>query len=258
MKSKRSSEFGTPTPKRRHDEDDVNGPTMQLTMTFPDSGFPAFTFNATENSLVKDAAEAAAEEWGTDAGFLELSFAGEVLLSKNRLVGQCGVVPDSTLEVTLVRCIGRKLLMHALEKGRKTLLWLIQRTGDQTLRLDTPTFVDENGLLSFDAKWIPSEEEGGSSICFAEPVPSVTAVAPNFLRNSKILASVDLMGLQHVTRLGDSFLTGCDSLTAIDFSTLRSIRNIGHRFLRGCSSLKTISGMSSLSNVTSIGEVGVC
>eukprot|EP01060_Flectonema_neradi_P034729 TRINITY_DN6199_c0_g1_i4.p1 TRINITY_DN6199_c0_g1~~TRINITY_DN6199_c0_g1_i4.p1 ORF type:complete len:342 (+),score=73.64 TRINITY_DN6199_c0_g1_i4:56-1081(+) len=53
--------------------------TMQITVSFPDAGFPDFSFPATVNSVVEEVIEAAAKEWDVEPTSFELSFAGEVL-----------------------------------------------------------------------------------------------------------------------------------------------------------------------------------
>eukprot|EP01060_Flectonema_neradi_P034728 TRINITY_DN6199_c0_g1_i3.p1 TRINITY_DN6199_c0_g1~~TRINITY_DN6199_c0_g1_i3.p1 ORF type:complete len:357 (+),score=87.13 TRINITY_DN6199_c0_g1_i3:511-1581(+) len=52
---------------------------MQITVSFPDAGFPDFSFPATVNSVVEEVIEAAAKEWDVEPTSFELSFAGEVL-----------------------------------------------------------------------------------------------------------------------------------------------------------------------------------
>eukprot|EP01060_Flectonema_neradi_P019221 TRINITY_DN2624_c1_g1_i2.p1 TRINITY_DN2624_c1_g1~~TRINITY_DN2624_c1_g1_i2.p1 ORF type:complete len:408 (+),score=91.73 TRINITY_DN2624_c1_g1_i2:59-1282(+) len=268
MTAKRGLEEGTPVAKRQHHGSEAARLAMQLTVTFADSEYPDVVFSATEESTVKDAAEAAADEWGTDAGFLELSLGGDVLPSTSRLVGQCGVVADSVLDASLLRWIGKELLMNALQNDNKKriLLALIGRSGHhhhRTLCLDTPTFVDGNGLLAFNADWIPrsdEEEENGEKtaapdICFGNPDPDVVSVASNFLedvRNLKI-SNVDLMGLQHVTSLDGRFLKGCSTLTSLDLSALSGVTSIGNEFLAWCDSLTTID-LSGIQHVTSIGD----
>ena len=56
---------------------------MQLSVTFQDTGFPDVVFTASGESLVKDALQVAADEWGTDGDFLELSLAGSLLRAGN-------------------------------------------------------------------------------------------------------------------------------------------------------------------------------
>eukprot|EP01060_Flectonema_neradi_P020282 TRINITY_DN27820_c0_g1_i1.p1 TRINITY_DN27820_c0_g1~~TRINITY_DN27820_c0_g1_i1.p1 ORF type:complete len:360 (+),score=54.61 TRINITY_DN27820_c0_g1_i1:41-1081(+) len=219
---------------------------MQLSISFPDSLYPDVLFIANINSLVKDAAEAAAHEWGTDPQLLELYFEGNPLPGDSILTSH-GVVVDSQLTASLWRWVTKDMLVEAMKND--DLPQLMTRFGSQTLILETPTFADYSGAVSFPRTWLP--EEGVQSIRCGNPHPSVTSVAANFLRNSKVV-DIDLEGLKNVTSVGDSFCSRCTSMTSLDLSALTSVTVVGHYFLNACSSLTKLD-LRGLTNVTSVG-----
>ena len=75
---------------------------MQLSITFPDSGFPDLLFTATCDSLVKEASQTAADEWGVVASEIDIIFNGSLLPSNTKLVSH-GIENDSELVVFVQR-----------------------------------------------------------------------------------------------------------------------------------------------------------
>eukprot|EP01060_Flectonema_neradi_P030818 TRINITY_DN454_c0_g1_i8.p1 TRINITY_DN454_c0_g1~~TRINITY_DN454_c0_g1_i8.p1 ORF type:complete len:116 (-),score=18.98 TRINITY_DN454_c0_g1_i8:48-395(-) len=112
---------------------------MQVFVSFPDAGFPDVVFdvclnNITEihddflaapKSLVSDAIQTAADEWGTDADFLELFFA------------ESPDPPEQSAGLFITHIIGFEWRHHLL------------KIGEQHLSLDTPSFHDPH--LALDA-----------------------------------------------------------------------------------------------------------
>eukprot|EP01060_Flectonema_neradi_P025969 TRINITY_DN3482_c0_g1_i11.p1 TRINITY_DN3482_c0_g1~~TRINITY_DN3482_c0_g1_i11.p1 ORF type:complete len:107 (+),score=8.84 TRINITY_DN3482_c0_g1_i11:35-355(+) len=64
----------------------------------------------------------------------------------------------------------------------------------------------------------------------------------------------NMSALSNVTSIGKCFLEECSSLESVDLSCFVNVTVIKNTFLQDCSSLMTISNMSALSNVTSIGD----
>eukprot|EP01060_Flectonema_neradi_P015203 TRINITY_DN2187_c1_g1_i1.p1 TRINITY_DN2187_c1_g1~~TRINITY_DN2187_c1_g1_i1.p1 ORF type:complete len:468 (+),score=56.46 TRINITY_DN2187_c1_g1_i1:46-1449(+) len=225
---------------------------MQVTIAFPDAGFPDFLFIASEGSLVNEAAEAAAEEWNTDAAFLDVLFAGRVLPPSSLLISH-GLEDGSQLLVLLIQYIGKKLLRDSANK----VCAMVERSGDKVLRLDTSTFANDNGCIDFRKKWIP---KGVLNICFANPYPSITSVVPDFLRGLKI-SSVDFPGFEFVKVVGNNFFRSavfpsspqCSSLTPLNLSALRNVTSVGECFLADCRYLVSLD-LSELSSVTSVDD----
>eukprot|EP01060_Flectonema_neradi_P036856 TRINITY_DN7232_c1_g1_i1.p1 TRINITY_DN7232_c1_g1~~TRINITY_DN7232_c1_g1_i1.p1 ORF type:complete len:331 (+),score=52.01 TRINITY_DN7232_c1_g1_i1:41-1033(+) len=216
---------------------------MQISVSFPESGFFDVSFTATESTLVKDVIEVVGNEWGTVPAFLELLLSGSVLSPSSRLLSH-GVEADSQLTVSVIRLFRKELLTDP--DMREKVGKLLAKEG--IIRLDTPSFADEVGCLGFENEWIP---EGILSVCFDNPDPSVTTVAPYFMLESNI-TNIDLTGLRHLTSIDISFLSQCSSLKTIDLSPFEGVTFIGNRFLNECSSLETISNISGLRNVTGI------
>eukprot|EP01060_Flectonema_neradi_P015530 TRINITY_DN22158_c0_g1_i1.p1 TRINITY_DN22158_c0_g1~~TRINITY_DN22158_c0_g1_i1.p1 ORF type:complete len:377 (+),score=56.96 TRINITY_DN22158_c0_g1_i1:48-1133(+) len=221
---------------------------MQLFLTFPDSGYPDVLFIATANSIVKEAIESAAEEWGVVAAFLELSLHDNYLPPSSLLVSH-GVESDLQLSASLLRWIGKDLLTDASTREEVRKLIKNGRFGsDARIPLNTPTFVGDNGCLVLKKEWIP---KGITDLCFENPHPSVTSTSSGFLVGSKV-ESLNLMGLQHVTSV-DYFLKYCE-IVSLDLSPVRNITSIGGSFLMGTTRIEELD-LSPLSNLTSIGSL---
>eukprot|EP01060_Flectonema_neradi_P030566 TRINITY_DN4474_c1_g1_i1.p1 TRINITY_DN4474_c1_g1~~TRINITY_DN4474_c1_g1_i1.p1 ORF type:complete len:319 (+),score=33.96 TRINITY_DN4474_c1_g1_i1:64-1020(+) len=226
---------------------------MQLSVTYPDTGFLDFLFYAEVGSLVRDVVQAAGDEWGMNADFLEVSFAGTVLPLNSKLMSQ-GVEADSELVVSLLRVFGRKWLVNADEKEK--LRQHLSKMGTHKLPLVTSTFTAAN-CLQFEKSWIPL---GVDSIKFAtsssaenhQPNNHPTTMSNNFLGGCTVLKELDVSDLRSLTTTGNGFLRGC-SLTALDLSNFTNITSIGSSFLHGCSRIRTLN-LSGLSNVTSLGN----
>eukprot|EP01060_Flectonema_neradi_P028015 TRINITY_DN3768_c1_g1_i1.p1 TRINITY_DN3768_c1_g1~~TRINITY_DN3768_c1_g1_i1.p1 ORF type:complete len:296 (+),score=41.81 TRINITY_DN3768_c1_g1_i1:165-1052(+) len=224
------------------------GPTMQVFVSFPDAGFPDVVFEAASKSLVADAARAAANEWGVDAEFLELSFSESVLPQNSQLVSHL-IDGDSQLTASLIQVFGFNWFTD--DDKRKKLMQHLSKMGEKFLSLDTPTFTTD-GCFRFDLAWIPDIE-----ISFINPLPSITSVElakPDFWNNrGSLVTNVGLTGLSNITSIGDDFMTLCSSITTLDFSCLTNLTKIGNFFLAACSSLTSLD-LTSFCNVIIVGE----
>ena len=220
---------------------------MQLSVTFPDTGFPDVVFTASGESLVKDALQVAADEWGTDADFLELSLAGSRLRAGSRLVSY-GVEDGSLLDASVVRLFGLEWFTDVAKRAKAFLRG--ERDQDGFLCLDTPRFAVDGCLQFNNSEWFSDDV---TNISFSNSEPSVTTVSDGFLSSSRKVIKISLPGLQYVTSVGNQFLCYCDSLSSVDLSSLSNLSAVGNYFLRYCSSLTSLD-LSSLSNVSAVGD----
>eukprot|EP01060_Flectonema_neradi_P034304 TRINITY_DN5979_c0_g1_i1.p1 TRINITY_DN5979_c0_g1~~TRINITY_DN5979_c0_g1_i1.p1 ORF type:complete len:332 (+),score=40.51 TRINITY_DN5979_c0_g1_i1:159-1154(+) len=222
---------------------------MQVFMSFPDSGFPDVVFEVVAESLVSDAAKAAASEWGVDAEFLEVSFCGLLIPSNSRLLTH-GIEGSSQLVVSFPKVFGREWFTNVGK--RKKLMEHLSSNDEQHLSLDTPSFATD-GHFSFDMSWIQSEIK----VSFVNPDPSITSAGckqPEFGNYSGLpVASVELLGLKNITLVGDNFLSKCAKLASLDVGCLNNVTSIGDNFMAECSSLSSLD-LRSFNNVTVIGN----
>ena len=220
---------------------------MQLSVTFPDAGFPDVVFTASGESLVKDALQVAADEWGTDADFLELSLAGSRLRAGSRLVSY-GVEDGSLLDASVVRLFGLEWFTDSAKRAKAFLRG--ERDQDGFLCLDTPTFAVDGCLQFSNSEWFSDDV---TNISFSNSEPSVTTVSDDFLSSFHKVIRVSLSGLQYVTSVGNDFLKNCNSLSSVDLSSLSNVSVVGNLFLFSCSSLTSLD-LSSLSNISAVGN----
>ena len=219
---------------------------MQLSIAFPDTGFPDVIFTASGDSLVKDALQIAADEWGTDTDFLELSLAGARLSAGDRLVSY-GVEDGSLLDASVVRLFGLEWFTDAAKRAKAFLRG--ERDQDGFFCLDTPTFAVDGCLQFSNSEWYSDDV---TNISFSNSEPSVTTVSDDFLSSSRKVKKVSLPGLQYVTSVGNDFLRNCYSLTSVDLSSLSNVSAVGNDFLSSCASLTSVD-LSCLSNVSAVG-----
>ena len=224
---------------------------MQLSVTFPDTGFPDVVFTASGESLVKDALQVAADEWGTDADFLELSLAGSLLRGGSRLVSY-GVEDGSLLDASVVRLFGLEWFTDSAKRAKAFLRG--ERDQDGFFCLDTPTFAVDGCLQFSNSEWFSDDV---TNISFSNSEPSVTTVSDDFLSSSRKVIKVSLPGLQYVTSVGNNFLKDCDSLSSVDFSRLSNVSVVGDYFLNSCPSLTSVD-LSSLKTVSVVGNAFLC
>eukprot|EP01060_Flectonema_neradi_P023953 TRINITY_DN3237_c1_g3_i1.p1 TRINITY_DN3237_c1_g3~~TRINITY_DN3237_c1_g3_i1.p1 ORF type:complete len:426 (+),score=63.03 TRINITY_DN3237_c1_g3_i1:49-1326(+) len=251
---------------------------MQVVVSFPDSGLPDVVFEAAIESLVADATQAAAGEWGADAEFLEMSFSGSVLPQGSRLMSH-GVEAGAQLLVSFLRVFGYR--WFTCKEMNTKLMQHLSKLGEKHLSLDTPTFATD-GHFRFDMTWLPVDFE----ISFVNPHPSVTSASfryshspddegpedcedPEFesyescyvdygdhvqeLFAEYPVVKVDLTGLQNITSTGDLFLYSCNVIKTLDVQCLSGVIEIGDSFLWKCSSLSSLD-LTSFTNVTTIGN----
>eukprot|EP01060_Flectonema_neradi_P003219 TRINITY_DN12065_c0_g1_i1.p1 TRINITY_DN12065_c0_g1~~TRINITY_DN12065_c0_g1_i1.p1 ORF type:complete len:346 (+),score=43.32 TRINITY_DN12065_c0_g1_i1:41-1078(+) len=248
---KRSAEHGTPAAKRQNNDISHTAAaklTMQLTLTFPDADFPDVVFEATVESLVKDVVQAAADEWGIDAKFLEISFAGSAIPLDSRLMSH-EVEAGSELTVSMVPVYGLDWFTDS--NKREKLMQRLSNIGEQELSLDAPTFT-KDGCFQFTMAWIQTR----LSISFVNVHPSITSVEfsmPGFFENNFPVTKVDLSGFSNITLIGNNFLSRCSVISVLDVSCLSNVTSIGNHFLSGCSSLSSLD-LTAFINVTSIGN----
>eukprot|EP01060_Flectonema_neradi_P039742 TRINITY_DN8870_c0_g1_i1.p1 TRINITY_DN8870_c0_g1~~TRINITY_DN8870_c0_g1_i1.p1 ORF type:complete len:421 (+),score=39.30 TRINITY_DN8870_c0_g1_i1:26-1264(+) len=215
---------------------------MQLSVSFPDSGYPDVLFVATTDSVVKDAAEAAAEEWDINSEFLDISFCGEVVKRRTKLLS-LGVEMDSQLTASLLPWTTKSLLTE--EATRECVILLSK---NQTLHLDTPTFADASGQVQFTSSWV----NGFSIIEFANPASTVMSIGNEFLKATGVV-NIDLSGFQYVEHIGHHFLAKCSSLTSVNLSALCNVTEIGDYFLCWHQQLTSVD-LSGLRKVVSVGS----
>eukprot|EP01060_Flectonema_neradi_P033856 TRINITY_DN5790_c0_g1_i1.p1 TRINITY_DN5790_c0_g1~~TRINITY_DN5790_c0_g1_i1.p1 ORF type:complete len:404 (+),score=51.36 TRINITY_DN5790_c0_g1_i1:48-1214(+) len=241
---------------------------MQVFISFPDAGYLDVVFDVVSNSLVADAIQAAADEWGSDAEFLEMSFSGSVLPPNSRLMAH-GVEGGSQLTVSLLRVFGCKWFSN---RGKRAQLWKhLSDMDERHITLDTPSFTTD-GHFKFDLTLVPD----GFEVSFINPHPSITTASfkPEPESDSdfdlaglngvwdcyetydyglyeSLVSKVDLTGLKYITSTGDEFMANCKSITSQDISCLSEVTTIGRDFLFECSSLSSLQLMS-LCKVTTI------
>ena len=103
---------------------------------------------------MKDALQVAADEWGTDTDFLELSLAGSLLPAGSRLVSH-GVEDGSQLDASVVRLFGLEWFTDAAKRAKAFLRG--ERDQDRFLCLDTPTFAVDGCLRFNGVEWFSDD-----------------------------------------------------------------------------------------------------
>ena len=227
---------------------------MNLTITCPNTEFCDVNFTTTTDTLVEEASNTAADEWGVDSCRIDLNYGGALLPSNSKIVSH-GVSVDSQLVASLIQIFR---LDHFKDPVKaKVIKPIFKDEPNKILYLDSPTFTTD-GSIDVDCLLLP---ENVKSIEWCNPKPSITSVADSFLFESDHthmrLTSVDLTGLCYVTTIKDSFLKNCDSLTHLDMSSLCNVTSIGTEFLHGCSALETID-LSKFSKLTEIPDAFLC
>ena len=228
--------------------------TMQVIVTCPDWGLPAVAVTAGADSVVSDVLTAAAGEWDVDPEEVELSFAGDTLCETERLADH-GVVVNSELVMARKQFrIFDKDWFDDEVKQEKLLHWIKDHI-TENLCLDTPTFTEDgcltvDGILAFEGGYIPIVVK---RISFRNSNSEVRTIGDSFLARYSSLTTLDLAGLNNVTKIGCSFLQGCFALTSLDVSGLNSVTKIGHRFLGGCLAIASLD-LTVFNSVIAIGE----
>eukprot|EP01060_Flectonema_neradi_P005851 TRINITY_DN1391_c0_g2_i1.p1 TRINITY_DN1391_c0_g2~~TRINITY_DN1391_c0_g2_i1.p1 ORF type:complete len:539 (+),score=46.82 TRINITY_DN1391_c0_g2_i1:107-1618(+) len=249
---------------------------MQLAVTFSDSGFPDFMFEASERSLVGDVARAAIEEWNIINCLIDISFEGNILPWEKKLFS-VGVNPHSLLVVSSSgRLFGKTSFTDAA-----TLQSAIELYKDrQVLHLDVTTFVRVGVLHVNSGMLFPPSPSIFQNVIFHVPGGTMAknkplSVAKDFFKGS-MLTTITLGGFEGVTSIGEQFLFRCEQLTKVDIKSASiltiigkgflwrckalselylppcsTVRIVQRDFLRACTSLTTVD-LSSLSNVTEI------
>eukprot|EP01060_Flectonema_neradi_P011180 TRINITY_DN1826_c0_g1_i1.p1 TRINITY_DN1826_c0_g1~~TRINITY_DN1826_c0_g1_i1.p1 ORF type:complete len:458 (+),score=57.30 TRINITY_DN1826_c0_g1_i1:43-1374(+) len=226
---------------------------MQVFVSFPGSEFPAVVFEAVAESLVADVIQSAADEWGTDADFLVLSFNGNLIPSGSRVFSH-GVVGGSELTTSLLQVFNAEWFTD--DAKREKLMKHLSRSGERHLSLDTPSFATR-GCFQFDMWWVPD----GIEISFINPHPSITSAEfqePYIDIDSSEdfgafhVSKIDLSGLESITSTGNAFLLRCESITTLDVC-LSALTTVGDRFLFACTALTSLD-LTSLNNVSVVGS----
>ena len=222
---------------------------MNLTITCPNTEFCDVNFTTTTDTLVEEASNTAADEWGVDSCRIDLNYGGALLPSNSKIVSH-GVSVDSQLVASLIQIFR---LDHFKDPVKaKVIKPIFKDEPNKILYLDSPTFTTDG---SIDVDWFLLPENV-KSIVWCNPKPSITSAADSFLFETS-LTSVDLTGLCYVTTIDDSFLRNCDNLTHLDMSSLCNVTSIGTDFLHGCYLLKTID-LSKFSKLTEIPDAFLC
>ena len=219
---------------------------MNLFMTCSEFGFSDILFIMTTTSTVKDAAQAAADEWNIDVDFIEISFAGEVLSSSATLLS-LGVESESQVVVSMMKLFDREWFTDV--NKRLKVLNLFHTNPERVFRFDTPSFAVEGCVVISDWQTLHKIE-------FCNPSTSITSVSDAFLSLS-IASELDLTGLKFITEIGNSFLYKQKSLISLNLSVFSSVTVVGDSFVENCYSLSTLN-LSGLRNVTSIGNYFLC
>eukprot|EP01060_Flectonema_neradi_P007339 TRINITY_DN1509_c1_g1_i1.p1 TRINITY_DN1509_c1_g1~~TRINITY_DN1509_c1_g1_i1.p1 ORF type:complete len:667 (+),score=99.52 TRINITY_DN1509_c1_g1_i1:48-2048(+) len=82
----------------------------------------------------------------------------------------------------------------------------------------------------------------------------VTDIGDNFLFRCDSIVSIDLSPFTKVVSIGKSFLARCRLLENIDLSAFKELKHVGEYFLGNCLALKSITNISSLKAVTTVGD----
>eukprot|EP01060_Flectonema_neradi_P016448 TRINITY_DN23040_c0_g1_i1.p1 TRINITY_DN23040_c0_g1~~TRINITY_DN23040_c0_g1_i1.p1 ORF type:complete len:419 (+),score=63.16 TRINITY_DN23040_c0_g1_i1:63-1319(+) len=134
---------------------------MQLSVSFPDSGFPDFPFITTVDTVVSDVLQAAIEEWELSDTLLEISYSGRLLPPMSKLL-TFGVVADSQLIVTArqetitpFKVVARVRPLREREAAFGTAIEVHEES-------NTVSAVDENGIshhFKFDRAFQPTTSQ---------------------------------------------------------------------------------------------------
>ena len=214
---------------------------MQVFISCSDGEFPTVPFTVTADTLVRDAVEAAVDEWGVGFQNSELLCAGVVLPELSTLVSH-GIEGGTQLEV-LDGVLGCSF--EDMKEGSEKIEELLQSC-------------DEEGFLSVNMKSFVDDEDN-YGLC-----PRLTCLSfvngreiidcpGSLMRSMRHVQRVRFPGLRNVRSVGDSFARDCVSLTDIDLSGLSGVESIGKDFLYHCGSLKTID-LSPLVNLRHLND----
>ena len=217
---------------------------MQVLITSTD-GFPDVIFTCTADSCVKEAAQAAADEWETNSELLNILYDGDVLLFNNRLLSH-GLDFESQLVASQIRVFSKELLVK--RETRAAVMSHCSHSIDKTLCVDTPTFV-EDGFVEFDSLWL---SEDVLKLSFYSCCKDATSISESFLHKSSV-EQLDFRGLKNISSIGISFLYECKQLTSIDLSAFNNTTSVGMGFCNNCENLTELD-LSSFRNVTSVGD----
>ena len=214
---------------------------MQVFISCSDGEFPTVPFTVTADTLVRDAVEAAVDEWGVGFQNSELSCAGVVLPELSTLVSH-GIEGGTQLEV-LDGVLGCSF--EDIRGGSEKIEELLQSC-------------DEEGFLSVNMKSFVDDEDN-YGLC-----PRLTCLSfvngrevidcpGSLIRGMRHVQRVRFPGLRNVRSVGYSFASCCESLTDMDLSGLSGVESIGKDFLGNCKSLKTID-LSPLVNLRHLND----
>eukprot|EP01060_Flectonema_neradi_P033005 TRINITY_DN5409_c0_g2_i1.p1 TRINITY_DN5409_c0_g2~~TRINITY_DN5409_c0_g2_i1.p1 ORF type:complete len:462 (+),score=54.08 TRINITY_DN5409_c0_g2_i1:90-1388(+) len=213
---------------------------MQLSVSFPETDFQPVIFHAETESLVSDAAAVAGSEWGVDVDFLVIYFEGKPISKTSQLMSH-GVTSDSELEATWRDIFSKEWFVDP--SLRCKLFTYFETCTSNTLRLDTPSFVNEGCFEFNDQSWIPPSV---SILDFRNPDPATTSIS-KMLISSASVKEIGLHGLKNVTSVGDMFVRERKRLV------VRGLKNVYFGgFLPSCH--RPVVNLSHFNNVTSIGK----
>eukprot|EP01060_Flectonema_neradi_P027516 TRINITY_DN3711_c1_g1_i1.p1 TRINITY_DN3711_c1_g1~~TRINITY_DN3711_c1_g1_i1.p1 ORF type:complete len:383 (+),score=37.61 TRINITY_DN3711_c1_g1_i1:57-1205(+) len=229
---------------------------MQIEVSCP-QGFPDVVFTFTEQSTVREIAQAAADEWGTVAVIFDIYHSGCLLPGRSLLVSH-GMESGSHVVASLKTLYSKDDLSTP---DARMLVFTHCPIGMQ-ITLDTDSFTDD-GQLTIDPSWFEEDycnriitikgSRHATSVCdnffLRSPITdidlsaisSVTSIGVRFLMDCKSLVELNMSQFKTLSSIGLSFCSGCDSLTKIDLSTMTSVTSIGDHFLHACSSLQELS-----------------
>ena len=216
---------------------------MQLNVSFLDTDFDSFQFNATTESTVEEVLCEAAGEYNIISDILQFEFEGNVQ-QRNKKVFSIGVGPDSVVHVARREelVVQREDLWGKENKDRIDRLFKCNAT--MTCVLDANSMIREEGIIDRYHCFLPSSIRR-VRFCNCE---NITRIEDYFLSSCTAITSIDLSSFINVTSIGNSFLSMASSLTDVDLSGFSNVTQIGWDFLRGCSSLQSL-------NITPLGNV---